>query len=446
MQAQKTIGHEARISGVGLHTGREVNVVLLPAEEDSGIVFVRTDLPGEPRVEAKVENINLQPRRSALMKGPAEVHTIEHLFSVLSVLGIQNLEVRIDGPELPGLDGSALPYYETVREAGVVDQQKRGREITLREPIALRDGPSSLIALQSPEGLTISYTLDYSSPLQETQFFQVKIDEETFAREIAPARTFVMESEIKDLQARGLGKGANCRNTLVLGREGIIGNELRYRNEFVRHKILDLIGDLYLTTSRLNACILATRSGHNHNLQLVRQILASTAREREVEDIMSSAERGLNVRQIARIMPHRYPFLLVDRIVEIDGDRRAVGIKNVSMNEEYFQGHFPGRPVMPGVLQIEAMAQVAGLLLLRRNENIGKLAYLLSLDGVRFRKTVVPGDQLRIEAELKKMRSRTAEMVTRATVDGKVVAEATVGFMLVDGNVGPESGERFGES
>ncbi len=432
MQAQKTIGREARISGVGLHTGSEVNVVLLPAEQDSGIVFVRTDLPGEPRVEANVENIHLQPRRSALVKGLAEVHTIEHLFSVLSVMDIQNLEVRIDGPELPGMDGSALPYYETVRDAGVLEQEKQGREISLKEPIALRDGPSSLIALQSPEGLTISYTLDYSSPLQETQFFQVKIDEESFAREIAPARTFVMESEIKELQARGLGKGANCQNTLVLGREGIIGNELRYRNEFVRHKILDLIGDLYLTNSRLNACILATRSGHSHNLQLVKRILASTAHEREIEDIMISADRGLDIRQIARIMPHRYPFLMVDRIVEVDGDQRAVGIKNVSINEEYFQGHFPGQPVMPGVLQLEAMAQVAGLLLLRKHERIGKVAYLLSLDGVRFRKKVVPGDQLRIEAEVKKVRTRTAEMVTRATVDGKLVAEATIGFMLVD--------------
>lgn len=432
MLNQKTIGREVRLSGLGLHTGREVNVVICPAPPDNGIVFVRTDLPGEPRVEARVENLSPLPRRTALASGPAEVQTIEHLFSALSVLNVQNLEVRLDAPELPGLDGSALPYYEALRDAGVEEQSKRGREISLKETIAIQDGASSLVALRAPEGLTVAYTLDYQNPLPETQFFQIAINEETYAREIAPARTFVLEHEVKELRASGLGKGANLQNTLVLGRDGIIGTELRYKNEFVRHKILDLLGDLYLMNGRLNACVLATRSGHQHNLKLVRKILETTAREREVEGILISADRGLDVRQIQKILPHRYPFLMVDRILEVEGDQRAVGIKNVSMNEEYFQGHFPGQPVMPGVLQLEAMAQLAGLLLLRKVENVDKLAYLLSLDHVRFRKTVGPGDQLRLEAEVKKMRSRTAQMNTRATVDGKLVAEAVIGFMLVD--------------
>src|SRR2546426_6589912 len=286
MLQQKTIGREAHLSGVGLHTGCEVQVSLRPAEADSGIYFVRTDLPGEPRVHARLQNIGNHPRRTSLVEGGAEVHTIEHLFSVLSVLGIQNLEVRLNGPELPGLDGSALPFYEALRDAGVESQPRRGREISLHETLAIRDGNTSLIALNIPEGLTVSYTLDYQSPLLETQFLQIVIDEEAYAREIAPARTFVLEDEVKDLQARGLGKGATTQNTLVLGRDGIIGTELRYKNEFVRHKILDLIGDLYLVNGRLNAHVLGTRSGHQHNMKLVKMILDSTVREREVEDIL----------------------------------------------------------------------------------------------------------------------------------------------------------------
>jgi UDP-3-O-[3-hydroxymyristoyl] N-acetylglucosamine deacetylase/3-hydroxyacyl-[acyl-carrier-protein] dehydratase len=433
MLSQKTIGREVRLSGVGLHTGCEVNVILRPAPPDTGIVFVRTDLPESPQVEARVENIGSHPRRTSLVRGAAEVQTIEHLFSVLSVLRIQNLEVQIDGPELPGLDGSALPYYEALREAGVQDQSKRGREISLKEPVAVRDGSTNLVAINASDGLTVAYTLDYQSPLLETQFFQTTINEENFAREIAPARTFVLEHEIKELQARGLGKGANCQNTLVLGREGIIGSELRYKNEFVRHKILDLIGDLYLMGGQLNACVLATRSGHQHNLQLVKLILESTAREREVEGLLIAADRGLDIRQISKILPHRYPFLLVDRILHIDEGHSIEGIKNVTINEPFFQGHFPGHPIMPAVLIIEAMAQVGGLLLLHSiDDPHDKLLYFMGIDGARFRRPVTPGDQIRFRLTLLKLKGPISKMKGEAYVDDQLVAEAELLATVVD--------------
>ncbi len=434
MAFQKTIGEEAHLHGIGLHTGEEVEVILRPAEEDQGIVFVRTDLPDEPEIPMGVGNIGNQPQRTTLELDGAEVHTVEHLLSCLCVLGIQNLQIRISGPELPGYDGSALPFYEAIKKAGVVEQTKKAREVSLREPLAITDGATSLIALRPPggTGLTISYTLDYDSPYLQPQYLELEINEETFEREIAPARTFVLEEQVPALKAMGLGKGANPQNTLVLGRDGILGNELRYKDEFVRHKILDLIGDLYLTGYNINARLLGTKSGHGLNAQMARLIVESTARDREIEDILLQADEGLDIRQISRVMPHRYPFLLVDRVLMIDADRKAVGVKNVSINEPFFQGHFPGQPVMPGVLQLEAMAQLAGLLLLRKPENADKLAFLLSLDRVKFRKTVVPGDQMVLEAETKKFRNKTAQMAAKATVDGKIVAEALITFMIVD--------------
>jgi UDP-3-O-[3-hydroxymyristoyl] N-acetylglucosamine deacetylase/3-hydroxyacyl-[acyl-carrier-protein] dehydratase len=455
MLEQKTIQTPVKLSGVGLHSGKTVSLELHPREPDTGVVFVRTDLPDRPRVEARPENLVSRPRRTALASGGAEVHTTEHLLAALFGAGIQNLEVRLDGLEVPGLDGSALPFYEAIRNAGAKRQGKPVREVRLRQPIAVTDGGASLIAVTREEGLSIGYTLDYSSAWRgdltacpSTQFLELEITEDSFAREIAPARTFVLEKEIQNLQAAGLGKGANTQNTLVLGKDGIIGNELRFRDEFVRHKILDLLGDLYLMGCRLHGHVLGTRSGHALNVRLAKLILddwtqagAATRNPTSSSSASPPASPGSlphlsalpwGVEQIQEFLPHRYPFLLVDRIVQVDGDRRIVGLKNVTFSEHFFQGHFPGQPVMPGVLVVEAMAQLAGVLLLKKTENSGRIAFLLSLDKVKFRKSVTPGDQLLLEATLTRVRSRAAEVEARASVDGSLVAEAEIRYMIVD--------------
>ncbi len=451
---QKTLAAPVRLEGVGLHLGRPVCVDMRPLPPGSGIIFVRKDLPARPRIKANVDNISCRRRRTVLVDGEAEVHTVEHLMAPLCALGVSNLEVCVDGPELPGLDGSALPFYKALKEVGTVEQDAPVPVIKLQAPIAVRDDGASLIAVDNEEGLKISYTLDYASPVISTQHLSVALTEETFAREIAPARTFCLEEEAKELQAAGLGKGASTQNTLVLGKEGVVDNELRFEDELVRHKILDLIGDLYLTSCRIQAEVLATKSGHSLNLQLAKSLAgtrnnpigfgAEVGRREDGatmdaapgEPLQSEAPHGyrgpLDVTMIESILPHRYPFLLVDRVVEVSEDGFfGLGIKNVTANEAFFRGHFPGNPVMPGVLQVESMAQLAGIVLLSHKQNAGRLAYLLSFDRVKFRRTVVPGDQLTLEVRVKNMKERSAQVEARATVDGSLATEALIRFVMV---------------
>jgi UDP-3-O-[3-hydroxymyristoyl] N-acetylglucosamine deacetylase/3-hydroxyacyl-[acyl-carrier-protein] dehydratase len=435
---QRTLAATVQIRGVGLHSGREVEVEIGPGEPGTGVVFIRSDLPGEPRVDALPENHIPKPRRTALVKGSAEVETPEHLLAALCGAGVHNAAIRLDGPELPGLDGSALPYYEAIRDAGVRGQGLECPEVRVCQPVAVSEGNASLVGMPRDQGFSIGYTLDYSqlersAGFPSTQFLQIEVNEESFAREIAPARTFVFEEEIEQLRAEGLGKGANAKNTLVIGKRGVIDNELRFKDELVRHKILDLIGDLYLTRSRLHGHFVATRSGHALNLKLARLLRDSQGR--------GGASRGApgvpapkgewSSREILEIIPHRYPFLLVDKVLEIDDGRSGVGVKNVTINEPFFQGHFPGRPVMPGVLIVEAMAQLAGLVMRSRKGTGVRIVILISLDNVKFRKMVEPGDQLILEANVKKVRSSIAQVATRALVCGVVVAEADVCFRML---------------
>lgn len=433
---QRTIQTPQELAGVGLHTGAAVRLRLLPGEEDEGVVFVRTDLPDRPRLPADVDYTQAEGRRTAIRSGGAEVNTIEHLLAACHALRIDNMVVEIDGPELPGLDGSALPYLGALRAGHPVEQEAKRKSFRLMHPIALGEpGSDANIVAMPGKGdgrLSFSYTLDYQqSPFIGSQYFHLeRLNEPSFSTEIAPARTFCLEREAAALREAGLGKGASYENTLVFGDRGVIENRLRFPDEPVRHKLLDLIGDFFLLNLDLEAEITATKAGHALNNRMVRALLTHV-RDTEIEEGLRK-DSTIEIREIMRILPHRYPFLLIDRVVELEGLKRAVGVKNVTINEPFFQGHWPQAPIMPGVLIVEAMAQLSGVLLLRKFESTGKLAVLLSIDKVKIRRSVVPGDQLRIEAEALKVRSRSARVHCRATVEGKLACEAQINFMLAD--------------
>jgi len=428
---QTTLQKPAEIEGVGLFGGQRARLRLLPAPAGSGITFVRVDLPNRPRLPVNPDTVVAKFRRCAVAGETAEVETIEHLLSALGSLGVDNVEIEIDAPEVPTIDGSALPFVEALRAAGLADQQEPRKIHAVREPISVVEGDASIVALPCESGLTVSYTMIYPGPPLGQQHFTFELDPEAYRQAVAPSRTFCLQSEAEAFLQQGLGKGASYQNTVVVGPQGPIENQFRFPDEPVRHKVLDLLGDLTTLGAGLRAHVVAVRSGHAVNVKLVRKIAA--AFEEGQQALPRSGGTLLDVREITKIIPHRFPFLLIDKVIELEGYRRAVGIKNVTYNEPFFQGHFPDQPIMPGVLQIEAMAQLAGALLMRKSENQGKVAVLLSLDGVKLRKSVVPGDQLRIEVETLKVKARTGEVYTRATVDGALVAEATMKFMLMDG-------------
>ncbi len=438
MSKQRTIQKELSLKGVGLHTANKVNLTFKPAAEDSGINFVRIDLPDRPVIKASVDYL-LSPsrswRRSSVGEGQAEIHTIEHLMAALAGSAIDNIYIEIDSDEVPGLDGSSLNFFEILNEAGLKEQEKDRQYYSIKEPIFQEEDGSSIIALPSSE-FKISYTLNYNHHLLETEFLELNLNSEVFKNEIAPARTFCLEEEAAELQRQGLGRGANYDNTLVIGKNGVINNKLRYQDEFIRHKILDLIGDLYLIGSPLKGHIIALRSGHSLNLKIARKISEQKQRYSlgGVGAGYHPAEgEELDVTTIKKILPHREPFLFVDKIISLEKGKRATGIKNVTINDYFFKGHFPGRPVMPGVLIVEAMAQVGGVMMLAPEENRGKLAFFLAADNIKFRKTVVPGDQLVLMVEAGKIKSKTGQVHARALVDGKIVAEADLMFALVKG-------------
>ena len=437
MDNQRTIKKEVILSGIGLHTGNKVNIRFKPAQDYSGLNFVRVDLKDKPVIKATLDTllpITKSPRRTSICKNGVEIHTIEHLMAVLSGLKIDNLYIEVDNNEVPGINGSGEAFYDVLTGAGIKEQAHPRQYYLIKEPLSIEEDGSTLAVFPASE-LKISYTLNYDHPLLKSQFLELTITEESFKKELVSARTFCLEEEAQDLIKAGLGKGANYENTLVVGKDGVIKNKLRFEDEFVRHKILDLIGDLYLLGMSIKGHFIAIRSGHVANIKLLDKIIRQKERYSlggVKADYQTAKEGELDVDEIKKILPHREPFLFVDKILTLEKGKRAVGIKNLSSQDYFFKGHFPGRPIMPGVLIIEAMAQVGGVMMLSPKENRGKLAYFLACDNVKFRKTVLPGDELLLEVSASKLKTKTGLVKAKAFVNGKLVAEADLMFALVE--------------
>jgi UDP-3-O-[3-hydroxymyristoyl] N-acetylglucosamine deacetylase/3-hydroxyacyl-[acyl-carrier-protein] dehydratase len=421
--SRNTIAGQASIEGVGLHLGVPCRLTFVPAAIGTGVVFKRTDLPGTPTIRAHVDTAVLTDRQTQLGNDPVSVHTVEHVLAAVGALEIDDLVIELSGPEPPIADGSAKPFLDVLQTAGIARHGGVVQYLELKEPVRFSDGKAEYEAYPAPD-LELDVMIEFPHKLIGTQHAKFQMSPERFATELAPARTFGFVHEVEALRARGLIKGASTKNAVVLDDTGVVETTLRWPDEFVRHKALDCVGDLTLAGARVRARIVARRPSHRGTVQLVRAMRASISRGSNVE---------LGIEEIMKVLPHRYPFLLVDRIVELDAGKRVVGIKNVTINEPFFQGHFPGHPIMPGVLIIEAMAQVGGVLLLGAIENPqSKVVYFTSLNNVKWRRPVKPGDQLRFELTLLQVRGSVAKMQGIAKVDGETVAEAEMGAMVRD--------------
>jgi UDP-3-O-[3-hydroxymyristoyl] N-acetylglucosamine deacetylase/3-hydroxyacyl-[acyl-carrier-protein] dehydratase len=420
---RRTLAGPVEISGRGLHSGQAATARLGPAEPGAGIVFRRAG-SGGPGVRAVLDHVTSTDRGVTLGPPGQEARTAEHLLAAAYALGIDDLAVELSGPELPILDGSARGYLAALDKAGIKEHQGAPPLTwTVQAPLVVREGDAQYVVAPAAS-LRITATIEWAHPLIGRQSRCVDVSDATFRADLAGARTFGFVAELESLKARGLALGASAETVLAFTDTGVAAGELRWPDECVRHKILDLVGDLALTGGRVAADVTAFRPSHTGNVALGKALrrLAGAA-----------APPVLGIQEILGILPHRYPMLLVDRIIEVQGTERIVGIKNVTFNEPFFQGHFPDHPVMPGVLIIEAMAQAGGMLLMGAVDNPEtKVVYFMSLDGVKFRRPVVPGDQLRFELEMLQFRGRNCRMRGVAYVDGQPVAEAEMAARIID--------------
>ena len=460
MLQQQTIKQPVSYEGVGLHSGNRVKMTFLPAEPNTGLRFRRTDLEGKPEIEARVENVTDTNRSTTLGKGNVRIHTVEHILAAFAGYNIDNAIIEIDANEPPIADGSSREYVQLLDQAGTVTQTEKREPYKVTEPVQFASG-ETIISIFPSDTLKITCT-SAGQGGRFTQFYSTEVTPETWKKELSHARTFCYFEEIEYLIKNGLIKGGSLENAVVIRDDAVLTTEpLRYPEEFVRHKMLDILGDVTLLGCPVIGHIIAVKPSHGGNVELTKLIHAqmrkplvqaqtftpppepvvtkpaAPAKEKAKEEAPASGSENLvqdgaclDTMQVMKVLPHRYPFLMVDRVTKIDG-YKIVAEKFVTMNEQYFQGHFPGHPVMPGVLQLEAIAQVAGILMLKQAENAGKIAYFMAAESVKWRKPVRPGSVLVIDVELTKWRGKIGKAKGVCSVDAEVVSEAEVTFMVL---------------
>ena len=432
---QQTLARTAGLSGIALHTGEKVSLKLQPAPVDHGIKFKRKDLADEPIVDAKIENLKTVERATTIGEGSVRVHTVEHVLAAHSGMGVDNAIVEMDANEPPIGDGSAQPYVDLIKKAGLAEQDAPRKYFEVRDTMHVESKTGALLVLLPDEKFRISCT--QAGPNNRfTQFLSAEITPAIFERELAPARTFVYYEDVQPLMDKNLIKGGSLENAVVVRGDAVLSKEpLRFQDEFVRHKIIDLVGDLALIGRRIRGHLVAVKPGHAANAELARALAREQARrsEMEIPRAMPRGDGGLSTEEVMQVLPHRYPFLMVDRVIDFNGDNKITAVKSVSINEPFFQGHFPGHPVMPGVMLVEAMAQAASILLFKLAKSSSSIGYFMSADGVKFRKPVFPGDTIFIHAELTKARgNRLAKAKCHCVVNDAVVSEGELMFTFLE--------------
>lgn len=459
-EKQTTLKAPISFSGKGLHTGVEVNMTFKPAPDSHGYIFKRVDLPGQPIINALAENVVETSRGTVLEENGARVSTVEHVLASFVGMKIDNVLVEVDGPEAPILDGSAIEFATAIEKTGKVDQETDRKYFMLKEKLEYYDEEHGIHIIAYPDKIqSLNVLIDYNSKVLGNQYASLE-ELENFKEEIAPCRTFVFLHELEFLAKNNLIKGGDVDNAIIIvdrqvsqeeldrlanlfnkpkvkvQPEGILNNvDLRFANEPARHKLLDLMGDLALVGRWFKAKIIATRPGHlsnNEFARALRQVMKKEAIQKQIPVYNPNVPAILDINEVKKRLPHRYPFLLVDKVIKMD-DKSVVGIKNVTMNEPFFLGHFPEEPVMPGVLLVEASAQVGGMLVLGTvpdPENYS--TYFLKVDKVKFKRKVVPGDTLILKVDLlEPIRRGIALVYSEVFVGNQLVMEGELMAQIV---------------